>query len=56
MATNSLLLDSVLIARAYGELDKDENQVPSTIGDLRLGEHTVDMWLSEAQTFRAVGG
>jgi hypothetical protein len=51
LATNSLLLDSVLIARAYGELDKDQNQVPPSMADLRLGEQTVDMWLSEAQNF-----
>lgn len=53
LATNSLLLDSVLVARAYGELDKDKDQVPPTIDDLRIGEQSVDGWLSTAEDFVA---
>jgi hypothetical protein len=51
LATNSLLLDSVLVARAYGELDKDKDQVPPSIDDLRIGEQSIDSWLSGVEDF-----
>ena len=51
LATNSLLLDAVLIARAYGELDKDKDQVPGTIDNLRLRNSTINEWLQEAESF-----
>jgi hypothetical protein len=51
LATNSLLLNAVLIARAYGELDKDEEQVPPSIEALRLGEQRIDTWLATADSF-----
>jgi fructoselysine-6-P-deglycase FrlB-like protein len=51
LATNSLLLDAVLVARAYGELDKDKDQVPPSIDDLMLGEETIDLWLSGTDDF-----
>jgi len=51
LATNSLLLDAVLVARAYGELDNDKNQVPVRIGDLRLGDQTIQEWLESSTAF-----
>jgi fructoselysine-6-P-deglycase FrlB-like protein len=51
LATNSLLFDSVIIARAYGELDRDEKQIPASIDDLRLGQRSISEWLTEAETF-----
>ena len=51
LATNSLLLDAVLVARAYCELDNDKEQVPASIDALRLGDRAIDDWLSEAETF-----
>lgn len=51
LATNSLLLDAVLVARAYGELDEDKEQVPDSIGALHLGVQTIDDWLTDASDF-----
>jgi fructoselysine-6-P-deglycase FrlB-like protein len=51
LATNSLLLDAVLIARAYGELDRDTNAVPSVLSELSLGRKPVDDWLDRAKPF-----
>jgi HAD superfamily hydrolase (TIGR01484 family) len=51
LATNSLLLDAMLIARAYGELDKEERHMPASIDDLRLGTKTISDWLDEASGF-----
>ena len=51
LATNSLLLDAMLIARAYGELDREERHMPASIDDLRLGEQTISEWLVEAEPF-----
>ncbi len=45
LATNSLLLNAVLAARAYGELDNDADHVPALIDGLRLGDQTIDQWL-----------
>jgi len=51
LATNSLLLNAVLVARAYGELDQEPNHIPGSIQDLKLGEQTVDQWLTESTSF-----
>lgn len=51
LATNSLLMDAVLVARAYGELDQGQDHLPSRIDDLHLGEQTIDQWLSDAAPF-----
>ena len=51
LATNSLLLDAMLIARAYGELDREERHMPASIDDLRLAEQTISEWLVEAEPF-----
>jgi HAD superfamily hydrolase (TIGR01484 family) len=51
LATNSLLLDAILIARAYGELDTKPNCLPNSIDKLRLRELSIDEWLIEAKSF-----
>lgn len=53
LATNSLLLDATLIARAYDELNNDGSHVPESIADLRLGDVTIDDWLTSARQFIA---
>jgi hydroxymethylpyrimidine pyrophosphatase-like HAD family hydrolase/fructoselysine-6-P-deglycase FrlB-like protein len=51
LATNSLLLDATLIARAYEELDKGTEHIPSILGDLRLADLTISDWLNNAAPF-----
>ncbi|MGH8611970.1 MAG: hypothetical protein ACREYF_07980 [Gammaproteobacteria bacterium] len=51
LATNSLLLDAVVIARAYGELDQPTETLPATIDDLRIDGQTVDQWIQGADGF-----
>jgi fructoselysine-6-P-deglycase FrlB-like protein len=50
LATNSLLLNSVLVARAYTELD-DRVSLPARIEELKLHEQSISEWLSEAREF-----
>ena len=50
LATNSLLLDALLLARAYGELDHDD-RLPPSIADLRVGTLQIEMWLESAAPF-----
>lgn len=51
LATNSLLLDAVLVARAYGELNGRHQPMPLEFEALRVGNQTVDNWLTAAQPF-----
>jgi HAD superfamily hydrolase (TIGR01484 family) len=51
LATNSLLLDAVVIARAYGALDADANQFPDSLDQLRIGSNSVPEWLDTAREF-----
>jgi len=51
LATNSLLLDAVLIARAYAELNGKPSSMPADMGALRIGEMSVDVWLQSAKSF-----
>ncbi|KWI57496.1 HAD-IIB family hydrolase [Burkholderia pseudomallei] len=51
LATNSLLLDAVLVARAYGELNGLRHPMPQNIATLQVGNQTVDEWLAMAQPF-----
>lgn len=51
LATNSLLLDAVLVARAYGELNGRPEPIPSDMSALRIGNQTVEDWLVDAQPF-----
>lgn len=51
LATNSLLFDAVLIARAYGELDQGAEIFPPTIHDLKLGDLTIQQWVAQVAQF-----
>lgn len=51
LATNSLLLDAVLVARAYGELNGCPQSMPPDITALRVGEQTLQEWLAAARPF-----
>ena len=51
LATNSLLLDAVLVARAYSELDGADDALPSTMRDLRLSSASITEWLASAEEF-----
>lgn len=53
LATNSLLLDAALVARAYGELDDNRVQMPQTIADFSLGQISIDEWLESSASFIA---
>ena len=51
LATNSLLLDAVLIARAYGELAHEADHIPTSLSALTLGGESIDQWLNSAADF-----
>ena len=51
LATNSLLFDAVLVARAYGELDLGSEIFPPTIHDLKLGDLTIQQWVEQVGLF-----
>lgn len=51
LATNSLLLNCVLVARAYAELDNDKAAIPSTLDLLHLDGHSIDQWLTKSHAF-----
>jgi hydroxymethylpyrimidine pyrophosphatase-like HAD family hydrolase/fructoselysine-6-P-deglycase FrlB-like protein len=51
LATNSLILDAVLIARAYEELDHHDDHIPPTIDDLKLNGQSIGAWLEGAAGF-----
>lgn len=51
LATNSLLLDATLIARAYGELDRNSSNVPNSIDQLLLADGSIKQWLEQAADF-----
>lgn len=51
LATNSLLFDAVLIARAYGELDQGTETFPPKIDDLKLGNLSIQQWVDQARQF-----
>lgn len=51
LATNSLLLDCVLIARAYGELNGRPEPLPADISALSVGGQPVDAWCGSSFPF-----
>jgi fructoselysine-6-P-deglycase FrlB-like protein len=51
LATNSLLLDCVLVARAYSELDGKPDELPASLHDLTLNDQTLGDWLQSAHPF-----
>jgi fructoselysine-6-P-deglycase FrlB-like protein/hydroxymethylpyrimidine pyrophosphatase-like HAD family hydrolase len=53
LATNSLILDAVLVARAYEELDNHEDQIPLSIEELELRGMSVNAWVQTTDNFAA---
>jgi HAD superfamily hydrolase (TIGR01484 family) len=51
LATNSLLLDAVVVARAYGALDRNAHQFPNSLDGLRIADQTIEQWLDGARDF-----
>lgn len=51
LATNSLLLDAVLVAKAYGELNGGPDQFPSEFETLRVAGLPLAEWLASAGPF-----
>lgn len=51
LATNSLLLDAVLVARAYGELDGSDDELPVAIDELQIDGKPIAQWLASVQAF-----
>ncbi|MBF0560219.1 MAG: HAD family phosphatase [Nitrospirae bacterium] len=51
MATNSLLLNAVVVARAYGELDQNKKLFPDSLNQVTLSEIKVSEWLQSADDF-----
>jgi HAD superfamily hydrolase (TIGR01484 family) len=53
LATNSLLLDAMLVARVYAELDRAENKLPKNFGSLKIGIASIEEWAERALPFVA---
>lgn len=51
LATNSLLLDAVLIARAYGELNESPDYLPAELSQLRTGTQSLEEWFAHSKAF-----
>ena len=51
LATNSLLLNAVLVARAYHDLGASADMFPADIAQLTLDGQTIESWLAASQTF-----
>lgn len=51
LATNSLLFDAVLVARAYGELDGIKDALPAAMSGLLIDSKPIAQWLEAAGPF-----
>lgn len=51
LATNSLLLDAVLVARAYSELDGHTDALPCSLEELTIGDQSIEEWVGSAVEF-----
>ena len=51
LATNSLLLNSIVIARAYAELDGTIAPFPSELGNLNLANGSIQKWIDDNEVF-----
>lgn len=51
LATNSLMFDASLIARAYSELDQHETQQPLKVDEISLGGFPFQSWLASSAEF-----
>ena len=53
LATNSMLMNAILVARSYSELEDESFSVPGSISDLQLKGSTIDDWIGQADEFVA---
>lgn len=51
LATNSLLLDAIVVARSYSELSGGQGRLPDELGDLSLASGPISDWLKSASLF-----
>ena len=51
LATNSLVFDASLIARAYGELDRQGAPIDYRVDEISFGNLSLDTWLRSSQLF-----
>lgn len=51
LATNSLLYDAILIARAYSELDGVQLPFPKSFDDLKIGDKSIIEWSTSIENF-----
>jgi fructoselysine-6-P-deglycase FrlB-like protein len=51
LATNSLILDAVIVARAYEELDRHDDHIPHSIEELGLHNQSINDWVHGAAAF-----
>lgn len=51
LATNSLILDASLVARAYNELDRQVNSTSPSVDNIRIGGKDLGQWLEAAGPF-----
>lgn len=51
LGTNSLLMNAVLLARTYQELDSDRQALPSSLDDLHLSEMSISTWITSIGEF-----
>jgi HAD superfamily hydrolase (TIGR01484 family) len=51
LATNSLLMDAVLVGRAYGELDGETEPFPAELNSLSLNGEPINIWVEKALSF-----
>lgn len=54
LATNSLLLNATIVARAYHELDRSTSQLPATLADHQIDKLSIPDWVDAAQDFAKV--
>lgn len=53
LATNSLVLDSSIIARAYGEMDGQADVLPRDLASQRIGDVSFYTWVETVREFAA---
>jgi HAD superfamily hydrolase (TIGR01484 family) len=51
LATNSLILDAILVARAYSELNPELEQLPKEITGLKIGNTSIEEWVLNGANF-----
>jgi hypothetical protein len=51
LATNSLLLDAIVVARAFAELDGSDEGFPATFEELHLDRLSIEEWIASAKSF-----